>query len=402
MGAIIYLTLTQLKNRLLGMFRTKRGIILFVCLILFIAFMVFASVTATQVDVDPSVALDDVEDFRFPATSVLTFSHGLMLLTFLATVFSGFVSGGSMFSMQEVNLMFTSPIRSNTVLFYGIIRQLGVSALAGVYFAFQIPNLISISDLSLFSMIFLIFGYILTLLASSLLGMLIYLAIDGEEKRRFIAKFIFGAYIVAIIAILGFKALNSAEMLPTLLASGSSDVMLFLPFTGWVTAGVLGIHTGNILMAALGFGACLVAVVGLAIATYNIHSDYYEDVMATAEIKFTVATAVNQGAMVEATPKKVKVGETGLGKGFGANSIFYKINLENRRAKTQILSTMQIISLIISAIVAFAIFKAEPDADFAVLMSFMLGAYIQIFAVSAARWARELMYHTIYDSGQCF
>ena len=54
------------------------------------------------------------------------------ILAFLCvlTVWSGLKSGATFFKMSDVNLLFVSPVSPKTILAYGLIKQMGASALA--------------------------------------------------------------------------------------------------------------------------------------------------------------------------------------------------------------------------------------------------------------------------------
>ena len=70
---------------------------------------------------------------------------------------------------------------------------------------------------------------------------------------------------------------------------------------------------------------------------------YYEDVMQTTEAAYTSVTAAKEGRVQEAAPKNIKKGKMGIGKGFGANTFYYKHLIENRRGKILLLPTLTIV-----------------------------------------------------------
>ena len=65
----------------------------------------------------------------------------VILLLFVMSALGADKSGGQIFLPADVNLLFPSPMRPQTVLLFRFLTQMGVSAAASVYLLFQIPNL---------------------------------------------------------------------------------------------------------------------------------------------------------------------------------------------------------------------------------------------------------------------
>ena len=104
---------------------------------------------------------------------------------------------------------------------------------------------------------------------------------------------------------------------------------LLFPVSGWAAGLIGGIFAFDWLQAVLcgGLLAALFAVLlGLILTCKN---NYYEDVLSTAETAQSAVTAQKEGQLNEVVPKNVKVGKTGLGKGWGASAIYHKHRVEN-------------------------------------------------------------------------
>src|SRR5699024_1777387 len=83
----------------------------------------------------------------------------------------------------------------------------------------------------------------------------------------------------------------------------------------------------------------------------------YEDVLSTAETAQSAVTAQKEGQLNEVVPKNVKVGKTGLGKGWGASAIYHKHRVENRRSGVFLFSNMSLIFM--AVIIGCSLFMRE-------------------------------------------
>ena len=137
-----------------------------------------------------------------------------------------------------------------------------------------------------------------------------------------------------------------------------------------------------------GLLAALFAVLlGLILTCKN---NYYEDVLSTAETAQSAVTAQKEGQLNEVVPKNVKVGKTGLGKGWGASAIYHKHRVENRRSGVFLFSNM---SLIFMAVIIGCSFFMR---DAGLVGIFAFATYMQLFSVALGRFNRELIKPYIY------
>jgi len=127
-------------------------------------------------------------------------------------------------------------------------------------------------------------------------------------------------------------------------------------------------------------------------------NNYYEDVLQTAEVAQSAITAKKEGLPAEMTPKKVRLGKTGLERGRGASAIFFKHQMENRRSGVLMFSKTSIIFMLViigCSMLYNTLFEAEEPS--AVLVAvFAMSTYMQIFSESAGRFNWELTKPYIY------
>ena len=58
--------------------------------------------------------------------------NGVFLLIFCTSLLQGLKQGMALFSMADVNLLFTAPVNPRKILIYGVVRQAGILVLASV------------------------------------------------------------------------------------------------------------------------------------------------------------------------------------------------------------------------------------------------------------------------------
>ena len=68
-------------------------------------------------------------------------ASGLILGIFVFQVYSAEKSGSKIFLPADVNLLFSSPMKPQSVLMFRLGTQLGMAVVGSVYLLFQIPNL---------------------------------------------------------------------------------------------------------------------------------------------------------------------------------------------------------------------------------------------------------------------
>ena len=99
-------------------------------------------------------------------TEVFELILGALLLgIFVFLILSADKSGGKIFLPADVNLLFPSPLRPQSVLFFRLLMQAGAAVFASIYLLFQIPNLIfnvGLSPAAAFIMLLVWFLMILT------------------------------------------------------------------------------------------------------------------------------------------------------------------------------------------------------------------------------------------------
>ncbi len=378
-GSLTYLLLTKLKNRLKAIVKSPIKIIFTVIVIALLG----VTVIGGRADADPTRKLRDINE-------LYCIVFGLFTMMFVLQAATGFNNGASMFSMADVNLIFTGPYKPYKVLLYGLIQQLGTSLLLGIFILFQYTTL-SVSYGAGFGALLLIFlGYVLTILLGQLTAMVIYSFTSSDDAKKRLVKVLFYSILLCFGAYAVINLLKGKVTFTAAITVLSDRVFDFLPVAGWMSGFVKGALSGNIAQVVLCLGGAAIYVVLLLLFIIFYKADYYEDVLKSTEVSFSAITSAKEGRMGEAAPANVKVGKTGIGNGYGAEAIYYKHLIENRRSRLFIFDR---ITVIFSAMtILFSVFMR----DIGIIPIFAFSVYMQIFSVSLGRFVKELTRPYIY------
>ena len=379
MKALPYLFFTTLKNRIKELRKHPSQLIL---VLLFAAMLVLVVVSAGLPSGEPQ-ALRPMAELR-------AMMLALYAVMFLMLCHNGLSSGASFYSMADVNLLFATPLRQQRILFYGLFRQLGTSALLGFFLLFQYSWVNSLYGLSFPSLLVIMLGYCLTVFCAQLTSMVVYAFTSGDERKRKAVKYTLYALAASAVLLAGLPALRAEDKLAAITAAADGPVLTFFPVAGWLKAAAGGAIGGEPLPLVLGLGGTAAYIAALVLLITRTHPDFYEDVLKATEISFSAVTASKEGKMAEPVPANVKVGKTGIGAGRGAGVFFYKHRLERRRSRIFLLDTLTLVWA--GACVLFAFFMRDEG----IVPVFVFATYMQVFSSSTGRWLRELLMPYIY------
>ena len=378
MSALLYLLFHKAKNRIKEIFHRPSEMILLLIGVALVVFVIFTG----NMDVSPE-RLRPREEFN-----AIVFA--LFALVFVLTAKNGFVNGASMFSMADINLLFTGPNQSKTLLSYGLFSQMGRSLMLGVFILYQYSWVHSQYGVTVGGLVAVLVGYGMTVFLGQMTAMLLYSFTSGSDKKVRIAKGVFYGVVgvfVLYFAWMVYKA-DGENILARVLSAAASPVLHFFPAAGFVRIGVVGALEGNIGKIAIGVGCFIGCLILYYLLVSVLHMDYYEDVLKATEVSFSAITARKEGKAQEMAPRNIKVGKTGLGKGFGASAIAQKHVVENRRGRVLLLDLSSVIMAVIT--IAFSFFVKEMVAGLA------MSIYLLIMTIRTGRWAKELVLPYVY------
>ncbi len=259
---------------------------------------------------------------------------GVILGMFLLMSFSADKNGSKIFLMADVNLLFASPMKPQSVLLFRLMTQLGLLLLSSLYILFQLPNLVMNMGLTVWGAVGIAVAWLFTLVASHLLQVLLYtLAATWPKVKKHLRT---GIYLVLGLVAGGYILFTRSTELnyyDAAVAFFNHPVTRFIPFWGWIKAICMGAITGNVWMA---LSAVLATVAGgavLAVIIWRIPADFYEDAMAksqeTAELLEVAQAEKSTGFVKRKKDRSEKLRRDGMTRGRGASVFFWRI-LYNR------------------------------------------------------------------------
>lgn len=377
MNSLIYLLALKGKNNILSVLKKPLQLLLIAVFVLLMCFTIFSSKTSH------SIIYRNVEELY---SMVLLYFSGI----FIMFSKNGFHSGASLFSMADVNLLFPLPVKSKAILTYGLFQGLGKAITLGFFILYQSSLIRSTYGVGFSALVFILLGYAFTVLLSQMTAMVIYSFTCSDENKKKVVKGIYYSLIGTFFAVLVFLTYKKGDL--SLVSFGETlreKIFLFFPVSGVTSLFCEGAISGNLLKIFLGLGFVAFSVALFYLLIRFINADYYEDVLKATEVSFSAITARKEGKAHEAAPANVKVGKTGLSKGFGAAAIAQKHKTENRRSRVFLVNMTSLVFIALSAVYSF-IMKDMP------VVVFCLNVYMLTISVGTGRWAREFSYPYIY------
>lgn len=384
MKALLFLVITNVKNSIKELKKHPAKLILVAFFIIIFAITIIGGNSNTQ----DGIKAGKLEELY--AGAFLLFA-----MTFILNIMTGFSSGASFFSMSDVNLLFLTPISTKKILYFGLIKQMTQSFFIGFFILFQYSWLHGRYGISVWGLFAILVGFSFIIFCSQLTSMLIYSFTNNNEKLKKLLKTGIIAVSLIIVVLLAKDVLLTTEnKLEAAINSVNSTWVSFLPVIGWVKVIMTSMISNNFIPLIIALAAIIIYIMAFTtiIAKYNV--DFYEDVLQATEVSHSAITAKKEGKLSEVT-KNVKLGKTGINKGFGSNVFFYKHMLENRRTGGLLIDKTSIIFM--ATTIFFTLVFNGIDSDSSKIITiFAFSTYMQIFSIATGRWVKELVLPYIY------
>lgn len=384
-SVIGYLIKIKFKNQLKELVHKPARLVYLIVMAALLGFVIFAG------EVSGTSLFRDIRQF-----GAIVFALYFVMLGLVG--YSGFSNGGNFFRMSDVNLLFPAPIKQQTILFYGIVQQLGTALLMGFFILFQYSWARNIYGVTPAQLLLVVVLYAVCVMSAQLISMISYSFTAGSDRKKKLGKVIFLAVFAVIIGIVLAKTYFDGDISLEALAVNGYEIGRFFPIAGWLAGGIIELISGNF-AAGAGFIVATLAASGAMVYLFMRSTpDYYEDVMVSAEKMQSILAAQSDGLQKEATPQNVKVGKQGLGGGAGASAFFYKHMLENRRSKAGYIGINSLIFIIVCLVYSF-IMKAAMDGEGAsagLIAALAFSTYMQLFSSGFGRLPMELTKPFIY------
>ncbi len=292
---------------------------------------------------DPENLIDQEALKQHKADLIEFFGGIIVLIIFIYEAMSADKNGSKIFQPADVNILFASPMRPQSVLLFRVLTQLGMALILSLYLLFQLPNLILNLGLSVPAAFGVILAWGLAVGAGKMIQVLLYtICSTRPELKKRISQ---GVY--AILALLAVGFIVSTRLNPPAsMGNGLLDKITyyydtfrsylnapftrFIPLWGWIKGFLYYATSDNIPMAAIFFVLTAGGCVLLVYIIYHVKADFYEDAMAKSEETAALlqrAETQAQGGIAFVRRKKdrsEKIRRDGMNHGRGASVFFFK------------------------------------------------------------------------------
>ena len=379
MKLFFYYAFCSVKNQLHRLFKTWVAVFLLVC-VLFGVMIGFGAAFLEDAFGGESPDDEIVEDLPEEEWTEQELAEvmdlvelavgGVILVLFAWEILSSDKSGSLVFLPADVNLLFPSPMKPQSVLLFRLMTQIGALLVAGIYMLFQLPNLTMNLGLSLPAGLLLILAFCLLIIFSKLIHLLLYtLGATHPQVRRYIRPALIG--LLLLVAGGYYLSMNGVQD-PFYSANAyfNAPISRLIPVWGWLKGLCMYSMEGNFLAAGLSLAALLVAGGLLVYVIWHLRADFYEDAMAKTAETAELQHAVNEGRTVMATRKKDRpdrLRRDGMRHGWGASVYFFKA-MYNRfrfahfRVLTKTTESFLVLAAGLALLLRFAFSITDPTA----------------------------------------
>ena len=282
-----------------------------------------------------------------------------IFLLVLATNILNSQNSSKIFLPADVPMLFSSPMKPQSVLMFRLLCTLGSSLLVSLFMLFQLPNLTINAGLSMWGAISLVIVYAMILVFSTLVQVIFYTITSrlksGTGNMKTFLAVVYGAIALGFLA---FTVINKLDVVEGLFAYFASPKTHWVPFWGWLRGISYNACIGNVTMSLIYLGLFVVACAVLVLVIWKLKADFYEDAMFAAEHKAeqieSVKRSAKGGVATREKARKGKIDREGFHYGSGANVFLYKAIFNRFRfAKLKVFSTTMIIYTVIAGVVAW-------------------------------------------------
>lgn len=379
MRLFAYYALHTFKNGIKKLFKTWVLIFLLVCIVLGGVIGLAAAMISDSVDGDDPEATVPTETVEEPPEEDLLETMGvsgndllelgaggLALLMLVLLVIGADKNGSRIFQPADVNLLFASPMRPQSVLLFRLTTQLGTSALGSLYLLFQIPSLTLNLGLSLWAVLAVIAAWCFTICLATLVQVLLYvLSTTYPTVKRLLRPCIYGLLLLIAAGYLLYVRQSNAGWLGGAVGFFNSPLSRYIPIWGWLKGFCMFAVEGNVLGAGLSLGAILLTGAVLIYVIYHLRTDFYEDAMAkseeVAELMERAQAENSSGVLIKRSKdRSERLKRDGMRHGSGANVFFFKA-MYNRFRFAHLNFFTKTMELYLVAALGVALLSAESN-----------------------------------------
>ncbi|AJA47212.1 hypothetical protein CPAST_c11120 [Clostridium pasteurianum DSM 525 = ATCC 6013] len=295
----------------------------------------------------------------------------LTLVTFLFSLYSGTKKVKSKFSMSDVNLIFVSPIKPQTIMLYGIVKKIALEFFTSIYILLQITNVIKNLKITPMAQILFFISYIIfQLILCNCLKLFVFALCSKYKKVGFIIRSFIKSFILVLAALITFIVVKG-DIKSFAVKFGETltynSLFKYIPLFGWMREIALQTITG----VKSSYFVYIILITALSLLliyiTYSMKLDFYEDMLSSAEfnediknVKNSKISSNNNKKGFILRPFKFKNSELNLKEKYGAKVLLFKhMDEYSKRSFIFFVNTYSLILLSIS--IVLGIFAKSMD-----------------------------------------
>lgn len=315
---------------------------------------------------------------------------GLILMFLFISLKAGIEKGNNLFRLQDANFLFTAPIKSQLVLFYGFTKQMKNNFILIILLAFQMPNLYNNFTMKSYGWgIILLVTFLFAILAS-IMGILVYSLASIKDGYKKIINY--SLYSLLGLAFLGliYNVIIVGEPLQGALKFFNMSFFNYIPIIGWLlniySSAILGFTFSTLIY----IGLIIISGIGFLFIIYNLDLDYYEDALnnsITKEEQLAKAKSGNANWNKSIFKTRKSIGKIKYAKG---KAILSKQILEARKTGSIFVDKTTLYTSGFSLVFAYIL----RDSGINTLLYMMI--YMNIILSQSNLWSMELEKHYIY------
>ncbi len=342
MRLFAYYALHTFKNQVKKLLKTWVLIFFLVCFAVGAGIGLLAAVLDDAgEDVPP--AEENVEGESFLEASGVTREQvtelaagGAALLVFFFCAVNADKNGSKIFLPADVNLLFPSPMKPQSVLMFRLSTQVGIGLLGSVYMLFQVPNLTLNLGLDLWAALALVLAWGLAIAIGAILQLSLYiLSATYPAVKRNLRRALYLLIAAVAAAFMVFASQSGAGLFKSAVLFFNGRLTRWIPFWGWLKGFCAFAAEGNGAGAALSLLALLLGGGALVYLTWRVKADFYEDAMAksqeTAELLAAAQSERSAAVVRRKKDRSERLRRDGMDRGNGANVFFFKAMYNRRR-----------------------------------------------------------------------
>lgn len=344
MRVLPYYILHTVVNSIKKLFKTWVAVFIAVCLAFGLIGGIIGVVVGTAVEdtaIDSSV--EEIVEEESPEMTpeetkeMYSFITGaialITLLVILFSIYSGDKSGAKIFTMPDVNFLFASPMKPQSILMFRMVLQMGIAIASSIYLLFQLPNLVLNLGLSIKTCLCIFLGYGILLYLSRLASVFTYtVTATHEALRKYIRPFVIGVLILLAVGYLAVVNVGKMDYFEAVLYICSFKYIKFIPVFGWLSGLIMSTVNGTFAEFIIYLILIIASAVALTALIWRIKADFYEDAFSGAsEMQETLEAAKKGETKKRKKDRSEKLMRNGEFKGQGAYMFFSKTVYNRRR-----------------------------------------------------------------------